>query len=108
MHHDNKHINILIMKTYKYNKSAIMTEAWSIYRNNRSFNWSFSKCLTIAWSNTKIRITNEIIIAKRLAEAAAKEAAILSANMARTMTMTPEMIKYETMARFYSGTYNGD
>ena len=96
------------MKTYKYNKSAIMTKAWSIYRSNRSFNWTFSKCLTIAWSNTKIRINNEIIIAERLAEAAAKEAAIFSANMARTMTMTPEMIKHETMARFYSGTYNGD
>ena len=96
------------MKTYKYNKSAIMTEAWRIYRNNRSFNWSFSKCLTIAWSNTKIRISNEMISAQRLAEAAAKEAARLSANMTRTMTMTPEMIKHETMARFYSGTFNGD
>ena len=96
------------MKTYKYNKSAIMTEAWRIYRSNRCFNWSFSKCLKIAWSNTKIRINNEIIRAKRLVEAAAKEVAIFSANMARTMAMTPEMIKHETMARFYSGTYNGD
>ena len=96
------------METYKYNKSAIMTEAWRIYRNNRSFDWSFSKCLTIAWGNTKIRMNNKMIIAKRLAEAAAKEAARLSANMTRTMTMTPEMIKHETMARFYSGTFNGD
>jgi hypothetical protein len=96
------------METSKYNKSAIMTEAWRIYRNNRSFNWSFSKCLTIAWENAKIRMANEIIRVKRLAKAAAKEAARLSVNMTHTMTMTPEMIKAETMARFYSGTYNGD
>lgn len=46
------------MKADKYNKSEIMKEAWELYRFNRSFNWSFGRCLTTAWRNAKQRIIN--------------------------------------------------
>lgn len=57
------------MTTSKYNRSEIMKEAHKLYQFNRSFNWSFSKCLTLAWRNTKMRIAN--------AEMAAQNKAVL-------------------------------
>ncbi|MDH6357622.1 hypothetical protein [Parabacteroides sp. PF5-9] len=51
--------------TSKYNRSEIMRNAWNIYRFNRKFNWSFGRCLAIAWQNAKNRIAVEEANEKR-------------------------------------------
>lgn len=51
------------MTTSKFNRSEIMKEAHRLYKFNRAFNWSFSKCLSIAWRNAKTRIANAEIVA---------------------------------------------
>lgn len=106
---DNNNTNTNNMKTSKYNRSEIMKNAWALYRSNRSFNWSFSKCLTISWNNAKVKIQNEEIRIIRAAKEAARIQAIYDANMAASRRTSNEDNLYATMASYYAnGAYSGD
>ncbi len=52
------------MKVSKYNKSEIMRNAHSFYKSNKSFGWSFSRSLSLAWNNAKQAIINTEVESK--------------------------------------------
>lgn len=64
-------LKLATMKTSKFNKSEIMTEAWSMFKNedNKLSSWqyefSFAECLRMAWATAKVsESASEIIISQ--------------------------------------------
>jgi len=55
------------MNTIRFNKSKIMSEAHRLYVYNQCFQWTFSKCLKIAWRNTKSRLRSEAVCSQNKA-----------------------------------------
>lgn len=87
------------MATTKYNKSEIMKEAHRIFKWNKCFNWSFSKCLSIAWRNAKVRIANEEVEARNKAAEEAR----------RKEYRKNIVLKHVGMSSLYAnGAYSGD
>ena len=66
------------MRATKYNKSEIMKQAWSMYRNT-FFHYTFSQALRMAWHYEKEEVARQEAIearkAQQVAEQAAREAA---------------------------------
>ena len=66
------------MRATKYNKSEIMKQAWSMYRNT-FFHYTFSQALRMAWHYAKEEVARQEAVearkAQQVAEQAAREAA---------------------------------
>ena len=66
------------MRATKYNKSEIMKQAWSMYRNT-FFHYTFSQALKMAWHYAKEEVARqeavEVRKAQQTTEQAAREAA---------------------------------
>ena len=61
------------MRATKYNKSEIMKQAWSMYRNT-FFHYTFSQALRMAWHYAKEEVARQEAIEARKAQQAAKAA----------------------------------
>ena len=61
------------MRAIKYNKSEIMKQAWSMYRNT-FFHYTFSQALRMAWHYAKEEVARQEAIEARKAQQAAKAA----------------------------------
>ena len=61
------------MRATKYNKSEIMKQAWSMYRNT-FFHYTFSQALRMAWHYAKEDVARQEAIEARKAQQAAKAA----------------------------------
>lgn len=103
------------MKVSKYNKSEIMRNAHSFYKSNKSFGWSFSRSLSLAWNNAKqaiinaeVEARNEAIRAMWKAQAEAKRMADNEAERIRFEASGMDLHTY-TMTNYYSERrYYGD
>lgn len=103
------------MKTKKYNKSEIMKEAHSLYKSNNRFGWSFSKSLSVSWSNSKQRIINAEVEAKNeairamwKAKAEEKRQAEIEIERAKIEASGMDLHTY-CMTEYYNGYgYKGD
>ena len=61
------------MKATKYNKSEIMRQAWSMYRNT-FFHYTFSQALRMAWHYAKQEVARlEAVEIRKAQQAAAQE-----------------------------------
>ena len=61
------------MRATKYNKSEIMKQAWSMYRNT-FFHYTFSQALKMAWHYAKEEVARQETVEARKAQQAAKAA----------------------------------
>lgn len=61
------------MRATKYNKSEIMKQAWSMYRNT-FFHYTFSQALRMAWHYAKEEVARQETVEARKAQQAAKAA----------------------------------
>lgn len=80
------------MKSAKFNKSEIMKQAWSMYRNT-FFHYTFSQALRMAWHYAKQE-------AERLAQVEARKAAMEAEQAAR------EAAKVETKKDKFYKSFN--
>ena len=55
------------MRATKYNKSEIMKQAWSMYRNT-FFHYTFSQALRMAWHYAKEEVARQEMIEARKAQ----------------------------------------
>ena len=62
------------MRATKYNKSEIMKQAWSMYRNT-FFHYTFSQALRMAWHYAKEEVARQEAVEARKAQQAANDAA---------------------------------
>ena len=61
------------MRATKYNKSEIMKQAWSMYRNT-FFHYTFSQALRMAWHYAKEEVARQETVEARKAQQAAEQA----------------------------------
>ena len=61
------------MRATRFNKSEIMKQAWSMYRNT-FFHYTFSQALRMAWHYAKEEVARQEAIEARKAQQAAKAA----------------------------------
>ena len=61
------------MRATRFNKSEIMKQAWSMYRNTL-FHYTFSQALRMAWHYAKEEVARQEAVEARKAQQAAKAA----------------------------------
>lgn len=103
------------MKASKYNKSEIMKNAHNLYKFNKSFGWSFSRSLSLAWSNAKqaivnaeVEARNEAIRAMWKAQAEAKRMTEIEAERARFEASGMDLHTYAMISYYGERRYYGD
>ena len=61
------------MRATRFNKSEIMKQAWSMYRNT-FFHYTFSQALRMAWHYAKEEVARQEAVEARKAQQAAEQA----------------------------------